>query len=60
VSRTLQAYVQAAPGEPQAVPGLVVCVQTFRTVATAVLHRRGEWVAEFVGEFVALSMTTEV
>jgi hypothetical protein len=32
-SRTLQAYVQAALGEREAVAGLVVCVQTFGTVA---------------------------
>ena len=31
--RTLRAYVQAAVGEYQAVPGLIVCVQTFGSVA---------------------------
>jgi hypothetical protein len=29
----LRVYVQAALGEPEAVPGLVVCVQTFGSVA---------------------------
>jgi hypothetical protein len=32
-SRTLRAYVQAAIGEREAVPGLIVCVQTFGSVA---------------------------
>jgi hypothetical protein len=32
-TRTLRAYVQAALGEREAVPGLVVCVQTFGSVA---------------------------
>jgi hypothetical protein len=32
-TRTLRAYVQAAVGEPEVVPGLVVCVQTFGSVA---------------------------
>jgi hypothetical protein len=32
-TRTLRAYVPAALGEPEAVPGLVVCVQTFGSVA---------------------------
>jgi hypothetical protein len=31
--RTLRAYVQAAVGERAAVPGLIVCVQTFGSVA---------------------------
>lgn len=32
-TRTLRAYVRAAVGGPEAVPGLVVCVQTFGSVA---------------------------
>jgi hypothetical protein len=32
-ARTLRAYVQAAVGEREIVPGLIVCVQTFGTVA---------------------------
>jgi hypothetical protein len=32
-TRTLRAYVQAAVGEREAVPGLIVCVQTFGSVA---------------------------
>ena len=32
-ARTLRAYVQAAVGERQAVPGLIACVQTFGSVA---------------------------
>jgi hypothetical protein len=32
-TRTLRAYVQAALGEHEAVPGLIVCVQTFGSVA---------------------------
>jgi hypothetical protein len=32
-ARTLRGYVQAAVGEPDAVPGLIVCVQTFGSVA---------------------------
>jgi hypothetical protein len=32
-TRTLRAYVQSAVGEREAVPGLIVCVQTFGSVA---------------------------
>ncbi len=32
-ARTLRDYVQAGLGEPDAVPGLIVCVQTFGSVA---------------------------
>ena len=32
-ARTLRAYVQAAVGEREAVPGVIVCVQTFGSVA---------------------------
>jgi len=32
-TRTLCDYVEAAVGEPEAVPGLIVCVQTFGSVA---------------------------
>ena len=42
-ARTLRGYVQAALGEREVVPGLIVCVQTFGSVAH--LHPHAEYLA---------------